>query len=488
MYINGQWARGYNGESTNVLNPANEEILDLVPNGNADDASDAVTAASSAYQDWRWATGLERADMMQLAAQKIQQRFDEVVNLLTLEEGKPISENEEEVEWVIGTLNYYAGLARTYRGRLLAPAERSQFNFVMKEPYGVVACIVPFNYPLLLMIWKVAPALAAGNTVVVKPALQTPLSTLLLAEIAFDHFPAGVFNVITGGALTGESLVAHPEVPVIAFTGSVATGQRIARLAADRIKRTHLELGGKDAFVVAPDADIETAVDAISYSALINAGQVCTSTERVYVPENKYKAFSEAMADYVQDLRLGPGLDPKTDMGPMAAESYRAKVEDHVADAVQQGAKVLVGGRRPSQIDNGFYYEPTVLVDVDHSMKCMREETFGPTIPIMSYRNFDEAIELVNDSDFGLGACLRTNDSKLAKRFFEEIQAGTIWINDPLTDHYGGPFGGMKLSGNARELGEEGLESFLETKHVHWDFDDQPKDYWYPYDRADEAV
>lgn len=226
MYINGQWARGHRGESMKVLNPATEEIPDLVPDGSADDASDAVTAASSAYQDWRWVTGLEKADMLQLAAQKIRQHFAEVVNMLTLEEGKPISENEEEVEWVIGTLNYCAGMARTYRGRLLAPAERSQFNFVMKEPFGVVACIVPFNYPLLLMIWKVAPAIADGNTVVVKPAMQTPLSRLMLAEIAFDHLPEGVFNVVTGGAKIGEPLVSHPKVSVIAFRGSVTTGQR----------------------------------------------------------------------------------------------------------------------------------------------------------------------------------------------------------------------------------------------------------------------
>jgi betaine-aldehyde dehydrogenase len=447
------------------------------------DAAVAVNDARRAFSEWRWVTGLERAEMLHEAARKLRDHYDEVAHLLTLEEGKPLPENEEEVEWVVGTLDYYAEMARTYRGRLLAPAERSQFNFVMKEPYGVVACIVPFNYPLLLMIWKVAPALAGGNTVIVKPAEQTPLATLLLAEKVFDHFPPGVFNVLTGGARAGEALVRHADVPVIAFTGSTAIGQRIARLAADRMKRTHLELGGKDAFVVAPDADIETAVEAIAYAALINAGQVCTSTERVYVPEPKLKLFTTAMAEFVSGLRLGPGIEPETDIGPMADPKYRQKAEEHVADALEKGARVLTGGRRPAAQKRGFYYEPTVIVDVDHTMLCMRQETFGPTIPIMAYRDFDEAIQLVNDSDYGLGACLRTNDARLAKRFFEEIRAGTVWINDPLTDNYGGPFGGMKMSGNARELGEEGLESFLETKHVHWDFDDTPKDFWYPYGR-----
>jgi betaine-aldehyde dehydrogenase len=481
MYINGCWLESESGEHTGVLDPATLQVLDSVPYGNGADARKAIESANTAFQEWRWVTGLERAEMLHEAAQKLKDNSDEIARLLTLEEGKPLPENEEEVEWVIGTLDYYAEMARTYRGRLLAPADRSQFNFVMKEPYGAVACIIPFNYPLLLMIWKVAPALAAGNTVIVKPAVQTPLATLMLAETVFDHLPAGVFNVVTGDARVGEPLVNHPNVPLIAFTGSLAVGQRIAQQAAVRVKRTHLELGGKDAFVVGPDADIETAVEAIAYAALINAGQVCTSTERVYVPHQKVTAFSEAMADYVGGLNLGPGIEPATDMGPMADELYRAKVEDHVLEATSRGARILAGGRRPADFDQGYYYEPTVLVDVDHSMLCMREETFGPTIPIMGYRDFDQAINLVNDNKYGLGACLRTNDARLAKRFFEEVQAGTIWINDPLTDNYGGPFGGMKMSGNARELGEEGLESFLDTKHVHWDFDDRPKDYWYPY-------
>jgi betaine-aldehyde dehydrogenase len=332
------------------------------------------------------------------------------------------------------------------------------------------------------MIWKVAPALAAGNTVIIKPSDHTPLTTLRLAKIVFDHFPPGVVNVLTGrGDRVGDVLVEHPDVPVIAFTGSTAIGQRIAALAAKRVKRLHLELGGKDPFVIAPDADVETAVEAVAYAALLNAGQVCTSTERVYVPQEMGDTFAGAMVDFVRSLRLGPGLEPTTDMGPLAAPGYRDKVAGHVADAVEKGAKVLTGGKIPAKFERGWYYEPTVLVNVNHSMKCMREETFGPTIPIMTYRTFDEAIKLANDSDYGLGAVVRTNDARLAKRFFEEVQAGTVWINDPLTDNYAGPFGGMKMSGNARELGEEGLESFLETKHVHWDFSDEVKDYWYPY-------
>lgn len=482
MYINGEWVKNSDGETITVFNPATEEVFDTVPNGSAEDAMKAIEAARIAFQEWRWVTALERAEMLQQAAGKLRDHYDEVVELLTLEQGKAISENEEETEWVIGTLEYYAGLARNYRGRVVPPADRSQFNFVMKEPYGVAACIVPFNYPLLLMIWKVAPALAAGNTVIIKPSDHTPLSTLRLAEIVFDHFPAGVVNVLTGhGDRVGDVLVEHPDVPVIAFTGSTAIGQRIASLGAKRVKRLHLELGGKDPFVIAPDADVESAAEAVAYAALLNAGQVCTSTERIYVPQEMGGAFTGALVDFVRSVRLGPGIERTTDMGPMAAPAYREKVADHVAEAKANGARVLTGGKNSDKFERGWFYEPTVLVDVKHSMKIMREETFGPTMPIMTYRNFDEAIALCNDSDYGLGACIRTNDARLAKRFFEEVQAGTIWINDPLTDNYAGPFGGMKMSGNARELGEEGLESFMETKHVHWDFDDGIKDYWYPY-------
>ncbi len=482
MYVNGEWITSSDGETIDVFNPATEELLASVPNGSADDAVKAIEAAKIAFQEWRWSTALERAEMLQEAARKLRDHFDEVVELLTLEQGKAISENEEETEWVVGTLDYYAGLIRNYRGRVVPSADRSQFNFVIKEPYGVAACIIPFNYPLLLMIWKVAPALAAGNTVIIKPSDHTPLTTLRLAEIVFDHFPPGVVNILTGrGDRVGDVVVEHPDVPVIAFTGSTAIGQRIAALAAKRIKRLHLELGGKDPFVIAPDADVESAAEAVAYAALLNAGQVCTSTERIYVPRDKAEAFTGALVDFVGTLRLGSGIERTTDMGPMAAPAYREKVSNHVDEAKAKGAKVLTGGKAPEKLVKGWFYEPTVLVNVDHSMKIMREETFGPTLPIMTYRTFDEAIAMCNNSDFGLGACIRTNDARLVKRFFEEVQAGTIWINDPLTDNYGGPFGGFKMSGNARELGEEGLESFLETKHVHWDFDDKIKDYWYPY-------
>jgi betaine-aldehyde dehydrogenase len=353
---------------------------------------------------------------------------------------------------------------------------------VLKEPYGVVACIVPWNYPLLLLSWKMAPALAAGNTVVIKPSELTPLSTLKLVEEACDHLPPGVVNVVTGyGPETGEPLVKHPDVPVIAFTGSLAVGQRIASLAGPMMKKLHLELGGKDPMVIAPDAEMDMAVSGLAYGALINAGQVCTSTERVYVHESMMGQFGEELADFVSKLRLGNGLDEGTDIGPMIRNKFREKVEGQMAEAVSVGAKTLTGGKRPASLTRGFFLEPAVITDVDHSMRLMKEETFGPVIPLMAYKDFDEAIALANDCQYGLGASLISHDAKLVKRFFEEVKGGTIWINDPLTDNFAGPFGGMKMSGLGRELGQEGLDEYYDVKHVHWDIEGGVKEYWYPY-------
>jgi betaine-aldehyde dehydrogenase len=347
---------------------------------------------------------------------------------------------------------------------------------------GVVACIVPWNYPLLLLVWKIAPALAAGNTVVIKPSELSPLSTLHMIEVAFEHLPPGVVNVVTGfGHEAGEHLVVHPDVRMIAFTGSLQTGQHISGLAAPQIKKLHLELGGKDPMVIAPDVDIESAVSGLAYAALINAGQVCTSTERVYVAEDIYPQFTEELADFVSKLRLGNGLEPTTDIGPMIRDKFRVKVEQQVKDALDRGGQILVGGKRPEYLSKGFFYEPTILVGVNHTMQVMQDETFGPVIPIMSYNKFDEAIQLANDSKFGLGASLMSNDARLVKRFFEEVEAGTIWINDPLTDNFAGPFGGMKMSGLGRELGQEGYDEFCQVKHVHWDVEGGIKDFWYPY-------
>jgi betaine-aldehyde dehydrogenase len=482
MYVNGKLTVGRSADGIEVKDPATGETIDSVPRGTADDIEDAVSAAREAFPGWRSCVANDRAAMLHEVAARMRAHQEELIELLTREQGKPWAENEEELVWSANTFDYYAELGRHECGALLPPGAPSQLNFTRKEPYGVVGCITPWNYPLLLLAWKVAPALAAGNTCVIKPSELTPLSTVYLAEHIFDHLPAGVVNVVTGyGEEAGDRLVRHPDVSVIAFTGSLATGQRIASLAAPQMKKLHLELGGKDPMVIAEDADPERAAHALAYSALLNCGQVCTSTERVYVPDDRARELMDALVDHVRTLRLGAGLSKDTDVGPMIGDEYREKFETHVEDARSRGASILTGGRRPEKPARGYFYEPTVLAGVDHSMKIMREETFGPAIPVMTYKSFDEAIELANDSPFALGACLLSSDPRRIKRFFEEVQAGTIWINDPLTDNYAGPFGGMRMSGGCRELGQEGLEEFRATKHVHWDFSTEVKSFWYPY-------
>ena len=482
MYINGQFTAGHATESIQIINPATESALDEVPRGTPEDARAAVEAARVAFSDWKRVPANERAAALHGIATKLRAHHEEIVRLLTQEEGKPLPENEEELWWVEETFDYYAELARHERGRVIPPGDPGQFNFVIKEPYGVVGCIVPWNYPLLLLAWKMAPALAAGNTVVIKPSELTPLATLRLVEVACDHLPPGVVNVVTGyGPEVGEPLVTHPDVPVIAFTGSLAVGQHIARLAGPMMKKLHLELGGKDPMVIAPDAELDMAISGLAYAALINAGQVCTSTERVYVHESIYPQFTEELADFVGKLRLGNGLDENTDIGPMIRNKFREKVEGQLHEAISHGAKILVGGQRPPQIPGGFFLSPAVVTNVNHQMRLMREETFGPVIPIMPYKDFDEAIALANDCQYGLGATLMSHDARLVKRFFEEVKGGTIWINDPLTDNFAGPFGGMKMSGLGRELGQEGLDEYTEVKHVHWDVEGGVKEFWYPY-------
>ncbi len=486
MYINGVFTDGNASERIDVINPATEEVIDSVPRGTAEDLNAAVAAAKAAFDTWRKVPAFERAGFLHAAANMTQADEEELTELLTLEQGKPWIENEEEVFWTYETLRMYAEVARMDGGLFLPPGDPDQINFTIKEPYGVVGCIIPWNFPLLLLAWKIAPAIAAGNTVVIKPSEYTPLSTLRLIKLAFQDFPPGVVNVVTGyGPEVGEPLVIHSDVPMVAFTGSVKTGQKIASLAAPMMKKLHLELGGKDPLVVAPDVNIDTAVRGVAYAGLYNAGQVCTSAERVYVHDSIYGQFTEELTDFVSGLKLGPGMDRSSDIGPMMRERFRVSVENVVAETKSVGGKVLIGGKRPNDFERGFFYEPTIIVGVDHSMRIMREETFGPVIPLMPYTDFDEVIRLANDTHLGLGASLMTHDARLVKRFFQDVKAGTIWINDLLTDNFAGPFGGMKMTGGGRELGQIGYDEFVEIKHVHWDVEGKAKDYWYPYGNGD---
>ncbi|MGD2076961.1 MAG: aldehyde dehydrogenase family protein [Chloroflexota bacterium] len=480
LWINGQEIAG--AGSRQVINPANEEAVAEVAWGTAAEANEAVSVARQAFDRWRRVPVPERTEMLHEAARRLRQHSQEIATELTLETGRTLRKNLGYVEWSAQALDYYAELARNHRGRIISSPESSQLSLVLKVPLGVVAAIVPWNYPLLLLIWKIAPALAAGNTVVIKPASYTPWATLGLSRI-FDHFPPGVVNIVTGsGTEVGDRLVRHPDVRMIAFTGSTEVGQAIMRQAAEEMKHVHLELGGKDPLIVCEDADVETAARAAVWGGFLNAGQVCTSVERVYVQRDIYEPFVERVVKLSKGLVVGQGLDPETEVTPMIRPSEREAVDCQVQAAAAAGAEILTGGRIPADKARGYYYEPTVLIGLDETMEVMREETFGPVLPVVAVDDFDEALRRSNQSKYGLGATLFTNDPLRVKRYMEEIEAGNVWVNDPLIDNVAGPFGGMKRSGIGRELGEEGLEEFLETKHVHWEMEAGVKPWWYPWE------
>ncbi len=468
-------------QTIQVLNPANEEVIGEIPRGTADDADRAVRAAREAFRKWRWIPAVEKATMLHAIAAGLRANQQDLAALMTREGGKPFCENRDEIEWTAACFDYYAEIGRNSRGSSLPPVFEHQVNFTIKEPYGVVAAIIPWNYPLLLLSWKVAPALAAGNTVIIKPSEETPLATLALEEL-FRALPEDVVQIVTGyGKEIGEALVQHPGTDLIALTGSVETGKRVGALCAEQVKKAHLELGGNDPFIVCDDADLEIATRAACWAAYLNSGQVCTGAKRFYVFESIAEEFTKRAAEFTRSLKIGNGMEPDTDIGPLINRRQLDDIANRVDEAVREGARVLVGGRRPPQLKKGFFYEPTVMIGVRQEMRIVRTETFGPILPIMKVRNIDEAIELANDSSYGLGANIYSNNMEWAMKAMDRITAGTFWINDPLTDNDAGPFGGMRQTGHSRELGEEGLDEFRETKHVHLDYKQEIKPYWYPY-------
>jgi betaine-aldehyde dehydrogenase len=481
MWIDNRRLDAADGRRFVVVNPATEEVLDDVPQASAADVDRAVAAAARAFPDWRRTPGIERADKLHHAARRIREDREGLAILLTQEGGKPLPENRDEIEWIAACLDYYAEIGRDVVGRVISPVARNQFNFVIKEPYGVAGLIVPWNYPLLLLVWKLAAALAAGNTVVAKPSEYTPLSTLRLMS-AFEEFPDGVVNVVTGyGPEAGMPLVQHRAVELVAFTGSQATGRKVAVACAEQLKKCHLELGGNDPFIVDEGVDLDVAARGAAWACFLNMGQVCTSAERFYVVGKAFDEFVDRFVAFTRTLRIGDPLGPDVDLGPMISGAQREKVEAKVAEAVGRGARVVVGGKRPERLARGFFYEPTGLLDVAPDAALMKEETFGPVAPIVRCRDIEEAIALADASEYGLGANIYTNDLEHAMRAAESIHAGTFWINDPLTDNDAGPFGGMRRSGLGRELGSEGIEDFRDSKHVHLDYKIGPKPYWYPY-------
>ncbi len=480
LLIAGQAVAG-DGEAIIVENPYTEETVATVGGASTEQTDAAIAAARDAWKAWATMPAGERGELLHEVARRLRQHQDELAALMTTEGGKPVIENSDEIEWCAAAFDYYAEIGRDSAGRVIPPIESSQLALVVKDPLGVVGCIVPWNYPLLLLSWKLAPALAAGNTVVCKPSELTPLSTLALAPL-LDHLPDGVVNIIAGAGETGAALTRDERVDCIAFTGSVATGKRVALACAERVARVNLEMGGKDPFIVCSDvaSELEIAARGGAWAAYLNAGQVCTSAERFYVMEDLYDDYVSAFVDHTRTLVLGDPRQADTDLGPMISAAQREKVVVQVEAAVAAGAELLIGGDSGGQ-EHGHFYAPAVVTGAPAETALLREETFGPVAPIVPVKDLDEAIELANGTEFGLGANVYTADLANAVKCMRELRAGTVWINDPLTDNDAGPFGGFKQSGLGRELGREGLEAFQETKHVHMETKIERKEWWYPY-------
>jgi acyl-CoA reductase-like NAD-dependent aldehyde dehydrogenase len=479
IFIDGAWVPAGARTRREIRNPATGAVVGVVSDCDAGDVDRAVQAARRAQRAWERTPGVERAVHLHRVAGAVREMGQALATRMTQETGKPLIESLDCIEWVAACFEYYAEVGRNRRGSTFPPVAPHQLNFTIKEPYGVVAAIAPFNFPLLLMAWKVAPALAAGNTVVCKPPHQNPLSNLLMAR-AYQALPPGVVNVVTGdGPGAGEALLQHPGVDLIAFTGSTEVGRHVAAEAGRQLKKVNLELGGVDPFVVFADADLEVAVRGVAWARLLNAGQVCTSSKRIYLVREIAGEFTRRLVEHVRTLRVGDPMAQETDIGPLITRQAVEKVEAQVARAVEQGARVLLGGKPlPGP---GNFFAPTVLADVRHGSLPTTEEIFGPVIALTVAEDADEAIRLADDSRYGLGACVYTRSLELALRAMEGIKAGTFWVNDPLTDNDAAPFGGARWSGIGRELGEEGLDAFREPKHVHIDWVTEPKGFWYPY-------
>jgi succinate-semialdehyde dehydrogenase/glutarate-semialdehyde dehydrogenase len=470
--IGGEQVGARSGEEMPVVNPATEEAFDAVPKGGPEDVDAAVAAAKEAFSEWSKTDPDDRAQLMRAGIAKVQENAKEIVQLLVREQGKPFSEAIGELHHFLHGMNYYADLASKIEGVYanLPSALGRAYGMVIKKPIGVCAAIVPYNFPLTLMGTKVGPALAAGNTIVVKPANTTPLATLRVAELMQEaELPPGVLNVVTGpGKEVGEALATHPDVRRVALTGSTQTGRRIMEIAAPKFKRVSAELGGSDPVIVFPDADVDAAVRGINIGRFFNAGQACLAAKRVYVFDEVYDEFMEGIIKRVSRYELGDGMEkaekPRIRMGPLNAARHRDVLADQLQDVLDRGAKVAVGGNEHD--GKGYFFEPTVIEDVPHDSRVVREETFGPLLPVFRVGDVDEAIRLANDSAYGLGSSVYTHNVKWIHRAAQEIEAGMTWVNQLHFGYDELPFGGVKDSGMGREHGKEAIEHYLEQKSV----------------------
>jgi aldehyde dehydrogenase (NAD+) len=471
LWIGGEWRDASGGARFETLHPATGEVLTEVAGGEAADIDAAVAAARAAFEDpkWRRMDAADRGAVLWRMADILEKRGAEIARLEVLDNGKPIREAMIDVRQAVDALRYYAGWTTKLHGATI-PVRGNIFNYTLREPVGVVGAIIPWNFPLLMAVWKVAPALACGNTVVLKPAEQTPLSALELAAIAAEAgLPAGVLNVVTGlGETAGAALVKHAGVDKIAFTGSTAVGRLIMREAAESLKKVSLELGGKSPNIVLPDADLAAAARGAFSAIFYNTGQCCTAGSRLLVHESVKDQLVEQLVERAGKMQPGDPLDSKTRLGPMISEEHMQRVLGYIETGREEGGEVLVGGGRAlyDGQERGYWVQPTVFDAVGEEHCIVREEIFGPVLTVMTFSDEEEAVALANRSEYGLAAGVWTRDIGRAHRLARALEAGTVWINTYHPGDAASPFGGYKQSGFGRELGEYSLELYTQIKSV----------------------
>jgi betaine-aldehyde dehydrogenase len=475
-YVNGQWVSSSTGETFPVFDPSSEEVIAHVAAASASDVDKAVKAARAAFDSGPWpaTTAQDRGRVLFKLAEKIRQNQTMLAELESRNTGKPIVEAEYDIGDVATCFEYYGGLANKVNGSVM-PVPANALSFTLREPVGVAGQIIPWNYPLLMAAWKLAPALAAGCTCVLKPAEQTPLTALEFANWLEEvGLPSGVVNVVNGvGEIAGAALVSHPGVDKIAFTGSATVGKIIVKSAADTLKRVTLELGGKSPNVFFADADWEAAVDGALFGVFINQGEVCSAGSRILVEKKIYSKFVEAMTEKAKRIKLGAPLDRDTKMGPLVSKEQYDRVTSYM-EIGKKEAKTAIGGGRAKGFSKGFYVEPTIFYDVDNSARIAREEIFGPVASVIPFENEADAIKIANDTPYGLAGAVWTRDIYKAFRIVKSMRAGIIWVNHMQPTYVEAPWGGYKQSGFGRELGPWGLEEYLETKQVYVNLDETP--------------